>query len=347
MNKLDVYYYEEKKYAGNRLSILFLVSALALFFASQTTGVLHSQMRLIQLVLGGLFIISLLHFLIIAQRPYLLVGVRKAGVIVLDLSVLALLVGILGHAGLFFLPLFVIIVMQSGMSFGMPYFYLSLIVSVLVWVALVTYTDYWHTHSDIIAVFALTTFLVPLFYLTDIIRIHAQNDALNEELSSSEHNASYDALTGVANRKTYEMKMTEVMAVKRPFALIFIDLNKFKIINDTHGHGVGDEVLIEVSRRLNSAIAEEDFLSRLGGDEFVVITHRDKSYLPRFLKQLEQDVIGKHHIDGLNVFIKLSMGVSIYPDDTANVSKLCEYADEAMYAAKKRSDTYHVFYRDL
>jgi diguanylate cyclase (GGDEF)-like protein len=343
----DVYYYEEKKYAGNRLTVLFAVSLLAILVSSQTTGMMHSNARMIQIIIAALLIASIFHFIVISKKPYFLVRFRKVAVLVLDLVALTLVVGILGHTGIFFLPIFVIIVMQIGLSLGMDYFYLSVLFSAMSFILLVTYVEYWQMNSDIIIAFALTTFLVPMFYLNDLMRIHTQNDILNEELSSSEYEASYDSLTGVANRKTYLENMREVMSKKRPFALIFIDLNKFKVINDTHGHHVGDEVLIEVSKRLQYAIGDNDFLSRLGGDEFVIVTHREKTFLLKFLKHLEQQVIGNHHVDGLNIFINLSMGVSIYPDDAVTAKKLSKYADKAMYEAKKRSDTSHIFYRDL
>jgi len=86
-------------------------------------------------------------------------------------------------------------------------------------------------------------------------------------------------LTGVANRKQYKDTMMDLIHEKEPFALLFIDLNKFKAINDTHGHHVGDEVLKEVARRLSENIDDDDFLARLGGDEFVIITKRNWSVM--------------------------------------------------------------------
>ena len=343
----SIYYHEEKKHAGKRLVVVLIVSIVTFFLIPVAKHVQPENVQYLQFIMGSLLLLSTLHFLIVSQRPFLFATLRKILAIIFDLLALTLIIALFGDTGLYFFPFYVLLVMQSGLSFEKMYFYLSVALAAFSWIALLSYSEYWSNHPDIVIAFAVTTFLVPIFYLSDITRVHAKNMALNEELSSSEYEASYDALTGLANRKTYEMKIAEMIAAQYPFALIFIDLNKFKVINDTHGHHIGDEVLIEVSKRLYNATNDDDFLSRLGGDEFVIITQRREAFLPKFLKHLEQEVIGKHHIEGLNVFIKLSMGVSTYPDDALTAAQLSKHADTAMYSAKKRSDTYHVFHKDL
>jgi len=151
----------------------------------------------------------------------------------------------------------------------------------------------------------------------------------------------------LANRKTYEQELKSAFKAKEFFALLFIDLNKFKNINDTYGHHIGDEVLIEVAKRLKSQMDEEDFLARLGGDEFAIISRKKKVFLPKFVKKLEKNVIGDHQIDDIKVSIELSIGISMYPDDAKSSIMLAKYADIAMYAAKKRKNCYHVFYEEL
>jgi diguanylate cyclase (GGDEF)-like protein len=237
--------------------------------------------------------------------------------------------------------------MQNGLYFGIHYFYAGLVSASALWIALLLHSAYWLEHSDIVATFAITTFLIPLFYLNYIIKAHRANDALSEELSIVAEDAYHDALTGLANRKTYAEELKSAFKEKEFFALLFIDLNKFKNINDTYGHHIGDEVLIEVARRLEAQMEEDDFLARLGGDEFAIISRKKKVFLAKFVQKIEKNVIGEHKIDNIKVYIKLSIGISMYPDDAKSSTMLAKYADIAMYAAKKRKNCHHVFYKDL
>jgi len=177
--------------------------------------------------------------------------------------------------------------------------------------------------------------------------MHAKHVELTEVLNSAAKDARHDELTGVANRKVYKEEIREAIKRREFFALLFIDLNKFKVINDTHGHHIGDEVLKEVVRRLTEYLGEEDFLARLGGDEFVIITRRKKVFLPKFVEKLEQEVIGKFEVEGVTVPIELSIGISTFPDDHRSEMMLSKYADEAMYVAKKDPSRFHMFYAEL
>jgi len=98
----------------------------------------------------------------------------------------------------------------------------------------------------------MTTFLAPLFYLKYIVCMHAKNEELTEVLSSTAQNAQHDELTGVANRKAYKEEIRSAIKSREFFALVFIDLKKFKLINDLYGHHIGDEVLKEVVKRLTN-----------------------------------------------------------------------------------------------
>ncbi len=349
------YYQEEKKYATVRLTIVFMLTFFSFIPFPQINSEMFPQIFLVKVLLGGLLLVSMTHYLLIVRKPDLFVVYRKILLILLDLMVLTFLIAVFEKNGLFLLPIYIVIVMQNGLSFGITYFYASIMFASISWILLLVYSEYWQEHHDIIATFAMTTFLIPLFYLKFITRVHEQNDALSEILTTTEHDANHDALTGLANRKMYKEVMHITLKRKEFFTLLFIDLNKFKGINDTFGHDIGDEVLKEVSRRLLQNMSNEDFLARLGGDEFVIISRRKKVFLEKFLKKLEDTVIGKYTVEGVIVPIELSIGISLYPDDTKSLSPndgsieimLGKYADDAMYAAKRKPNAYHVFYRDI
>jgi diguanylate cyclase (GGDEF)-like protein len=340
-------YASELKFDKNRLYFLFISTFFSFLFFKRADADLSGKIFLESIFLLALTFISLVHYFFILRYPSALIVGRKLLLLFLDLLLLTFSIAAFGHDGLFLFPLYIIIIMQNGLYFGIHYFYTGLATASALWIALLSYSDYWQEHSDIIATFAITTFLIPLFYLNYIIEAHKANEALSEELSIVAEDAYHDGLTGLANRKTYEEELKEAFKEKEFFALMFIDLNKFKTINDTYGHHTGDEVLREVARRLNAQIDEDDFLARLGGDEFAIISRKKKVFLPKFIKKIEKNVIGYHEIGKIRVDIKLSLGISMYPDDAKSSIMLAKYADVAMYAAKKRENCHHVFYKDI
>ncbi len=343
----DIYYQEERQYVSDRLKALFLFVCMAFAYAEWGSGTMASKAMLTAFVLLLLLLFSIGYYYWILRYPDALVDIRKYLLIFIDLAVLGFLIIEFDASGLFFLPIYILIVMRSGLSFGIPFFYASLFFSALSWLWIVGDSTYWRTHHEIIATFAVTTFFIPFFYIQYITRVHEENRILAETLDEVFYDATYDALTGVANRKQYKETIAEWIASKTPFSLLFIDLNKFKTINDTHGHQAGDEVLKEVTRRLSGVLDEGDFIGRLGGDEFVIMTRRKKNYMKKFIAKLEKHVIGVHRIDKVIVPIEISIGISYYPEDAHEEMMLAKYADEAMYYVKQKRGVFHCFYHTL
>ena len=343
----NIYYQEEQKYVSERFIGLVILALVAFVLSGQSSGQFYEKSLFTGFLLLALILFSVVHYYFINTYPGKWIGFRKHLLIMADLGVLTYLIINFGETGLFFFPLYILIVMRSGLSFGVSFFYSSLGLAGVSWLALITYSPYWEAHRDIIATFAVTTFLLPLFYLKFITRVHEENYELTQTLNDVSYDANYDELTGVANRKKYKEMIQELLDDKVPFALLFIDLNKFKVINDTHGHHIGDEILKEVARRLSESVDEDDFLARLGGDEFVIITRRKKSYMKKFVAKLERVVIGRHKIGKIVVPIELSIGISFYPDDNQSAMMLGKFADEAMYCAKKTENSYHCFYHEI
>ena len=340
-------YLNELKYSKYRLFILFVITFFIIIFWKQAADTISNKIFYAGILLTILSIISLIHYFFIIRYPHILKIFRKLFLLFLDISTLTLLIILFQYYGLFLFPLYIIINMQTGLYFGIQYFYVSMTATSFSWIALLFYSNYWSAHSDIVATFAITTFLMPLLYLNYIMKAYKEKNALSEELSIVTEDANYDNLTGLANRKTYTEELKKAFKEKDFFALLFIDLNKFKLINDTHGHHVGDEVLKEVARRLYAQLDDNDFLARLGGDEFVIISRKKKVFLPKFVQRIEKNVIGYHSIENKKVRIELSIGISIYPDDAKSSTMLAKYADIAMYSAKKTTDQYHCFYEDI
>ncbi|NYJ14568.1 diguanylate cyclase (GGDEF)-like protein/PAS domain S-box-containing protein [Rhizobium leguminosarum] len=152
--------------------------------------------------------------------------------------------------------------------------------------------------------------------------------------------AKHDGLTGLPNRLQFGESVSEEMMiadrVRGNVAVIGIDLDKFKEINDQHGHGTGDKVLVELARRLDEARQEGEFIARFGGDEFAATKRFDElSALHDFIARLEGALTGTVTIDGFEIKTGASLGVAVYPSDAAGVDGLLANADLAMYRAKQ------------
>lgn len=163
---------------------------------------------------------------------------------------------------------------------------------------------------------------------------------LNESRNALDHLAQHDPLTGLPNRRMFFERLQQAIANARrthqPLALLFIDLDYFKEINDSHGHALGDEVLKAVARLLSSATREVDTVARLGGDEFVILFNvlDEPEDIQRIVHKLHERFQSPLRIDGLALNVRASIGVSRYPEDGDSAERLLQHADRAMYAAK-------------
>lgn len=152
--------------------------------------------------------------------------------------------------------------------------------------------------------------------------------------------AYFDALTGLANRTLLKDRMLKAIQKAKRFdeqiAVIFLDLDHFKLINDTLGHGVGDELLLHISNLLQTQIRDSDTLSRLGGDEFIILLPHVNSRkdVEKFALKTQQALDYKHTIGTHQLYVTSSIGVAIYPEHGNTSDELIRNADTAMYEAK-------------
>jgi diguanylate cyclase (GGDEF)-like protein/PAS domain S-box-containing protein len=167
-----------------------------------------------------------------------------------------------------------------------------------------------------------------------------------------EYLANYDPLTGLGNRNLFlthlKTGIERAARHERKLALVFIDLDNFKVINDTLGHDVGDVLLAEVARRLKAVVRQEDVVCRLGGDEFTVYVEdfADPQALASTAQRLVQTVSEPFQISGHDIFVSASVGISIYPNDGTTISELVKNADTAMYKVKEQGRNGFQFFRE-
>ncbi len=159
-------------------------------------------------------------------------------------------------------------------------------------------------------------------------------DRVREEAAEQLRIQAYtDTLTGLPNRAAFNERMRELAAATATPSVVFLDLDRFKIVNDTLGHGVGDELLVATSARLGSALHEEDEIFRLGGDEFTVICTRGPDAAEETSNRLLAALVEPFHVAGKDLYTGASLGIA-HCQDPADVPHLTTWADTAMYHAK-------------
>jgi diguanylate cyclase (GGDEF)-like protein/PAS domain S-box-containing protein len=160
----------------------------------------------------------------------------------------------------------------------------------------------------------------------------------NEELIWKQ--ANFDPLTGLPNRRMFHDRLQqEILKAHRahlPLALMFLDIDRFKEINDTLGHSVGDLLLKEVAQRLKYCVRESDTVARLSGDEFIIILNEldNLDSLDRVAQAILQKLAEPYRLENNEIYVSASIGITLYPDDASEIDALLKNADQAMYAAK-------------
>jgi len=163
----------------------------------------------------------------------------------------------------------------------------------------------------------------------------------NQQLDVEKRSANYDQLTELPNRALFTKTLTDLLATaknsSKEIAILFLDLDGFKTINDTKGHDTGDKLLKHISDRLKCFVSEDTFVARFGGDEFLIIetSHKNKEELMDKAGSLLDLFKEKILIDDESFFVSASLGIARYPQDGRNQSQLISNADLAMYEAKK------------
>ena len=186
--------------------------------------------------------------------------------------------------------------------------------------------------------------------------VHAQTmtEAAEQATAQTSYMAEHDFLTGLPNRSLLTDRLAQSIALAqrhgKRVALMFLDLDHFKHVNDSLGHAVGDQLLQSAAKRLQACVRNSDTVSRQGGDEFVVLLAEVEAVSDAALaaQKLIEAMAAPHLIGGHQLHVTLSIGISLYPDDGKDVETVLRNADTAMYHAKKRGrNNYQAFTPDM
>ncbi|WP_299180863.1 EAL domain-containing protein [uncultured Neptuniibacter sp.] len=180
-------------------------------------------------------------------------------------------------------------------------------------------------------------------------KVKKRTAALYELTRELEHQAYHDALTGLANRSALDEKLQGEMSFaqrhKHQLAILFLDLDRFKDINDTLGHDVGDKLLVELANKLKGCLRVSDTLARLGGDEFAVLLQESNpqqaaDVATKLIEAIREPIV----VDGHSLQVTTSIGISIFPTDGLDASKMLKNADTAMYSSKEDGRNRYSFF---
>lgn len=172
-------------------------------------------------------------------------------------------------------------------------------------------------------------------------RVDERTRELTELAKKFEHQAYHDTLTGLANRVTFDNRLHDIISHARrndwKLSVLFLDLDRFKVVNDTLGHSTGDLLLIEVGRRLRTCLREGDILARLGGDEFaILLADLPLGATGDVAQKVLQTISAPMTLKGHTLTLTASVGVSMYPGDGDDSVQILKNADTAMYRSKEK-----------
>ncbi|WML49522.1 EAL domain-containing protein [Neobacillus sp. PS3-34] len=193
---------------------------------------------------------------------------------------------------------------------------------------------------------------IPIIVDELIVGVYGIAKDITQQIKSQEmirHLAYHDYLTGLPNRNMLDSRLSKELDQaadkNNHIAILFIDLDRFKEINDTLGHSVGDLLLVEVAERLKTAVFEKDIVFRQGGDEFIVILdNADRDIAKKVAKRILEGLSATFKLKNYDIFTSSSIGISLFPENGQTVETLVKHADFAMYQAKKAGKNTYRFY---
>ena len=244
------------------------------------------------------------------------------------------IINYLGYYGFIFNLLYLWIAIGNLIRFGEKNLIVTIAVTYISLFVMYLSNPFWKQHTDMIIYMIVSITLIPSFVAITLKRLIKENKELSKLLQFVEMKSKIDSLTMIPNRLFFEIEIKKFMSKNIPFALLFIDIDGFKDVNDNYGHDIGDAVLKEIAERLKYTIDNSDFVARLGGDEFVVISFKNKNGVRKLSEKICKTLSLPYGPRKNIKNISASIGISYFPEDTTDEFMLKRYADIAMYAVK-------------
>jgi diguanylate cyclase (GGDEF)-like protein len=246
-----------------------------------------------------------------------------------------------GPLGLVFYPFLLQSVAGHTMRFGLQSLRVASTSGAIGFGVVILASEHWHEKPLVAVALWFGLLILPLYYHRLMRRLRDAKLALERELNKTVYAATHDPLTELANRGYFVQRLEDLIEGSRRsgerFALLYMDLDGFKLINDTLGHAAGDRVLVEVASVLRRCARRSDLAGRLGGDEFTLLVREvgDEEALDTLVRRLLIGIreVGRR-LPGASA-LSASVGISLYPVHSADAGELLTAADRAMYRAKR------------
>ena len=325
---------------GQALARIVLAALVTLvLFGLSVMGPAHLDLLTSLLIGSGYVLISLVYYRWVTKKPHEYLW-RRYIVIVTDLGLTGYVNYLFGVAGLGFYPIYLWVVIGNGLRFGSHYLAVATVVGILSFLVANSLNGTIVAYPGIFIGLFTGLLLMPKFFLAMIRRLADANRILARKKQEAEHQATHDLLTGLPNRSLLEDRISLAVAQAKStasnLAVVFIDLDNFKSVNDNFGHDAGDQLLNQVAECLTASVRDTDTVARLGGDEFIVLLENcgDADSVAAIVDQLFRCSGRYYRIGHRETYVTWSCGVAIYPHDGVSGGELIRNADTAMYQAK-------------
>lgn len=336
-NLISKYWKPETEQAAIRL----VIGALGLTYSLGVTLNGRSATSLkVMFIFAGVFLAAAVFILIrVCIRGS--IATRLSG-IVLDICAVSYLISLLHEPGYLLLPIYLWVIVGNGLRYGFGYLLVSTVLSVpsLVWVFTVGHT--WEHSLYMASGWLLALLVLPVYFGVLLMRLKKQASELENLSQRMETLAKHDTLTALPNRSAFyeqiKNEMARADARGQAFAMAFVDLDGFKVVNDNYGHDVGDAVIKSASTRISESVRTDDFVARLGGDEFVVILscqNANKDNVSKAAKKILVALAVPFEAGSHAITLSASIGVAFYPRDGKDLESLLRCADGEMYNVKR------------
>ena len=260
----------------------------------------------------------------------------------------------MGINGVVWYPIYVWVMIGNGFRFGVQRLHVAMLATTVGFLVASIANGLWQTHLPIAMGLFVGILILPIFFSTILQRLNAANEELKRRIDESEYQATHDQLTRLPNRLLLEDRLGHALSranrAHKNLAVLFIDVDNFKSINDNFGHSVGDTLLTQYAERMSRSLREGDTLVRLGGDEFIIVLEdiTESVQAAQFAERLLEQITDYYHVNGYEFFVTASVGIAYYPDDGEDIDSLMRNADTAMYKAKEQAGkSYQIYSREM
>lgn len=273
--------------------------------------------------------------------------VRRHLSVIGDQVFLCLIMGLAGEQAVWLLPALLVVCVSAALRYGRTYTLAASAAGALGVVLLfLLHKPFWHQAPMLILSWLIALVWVPAYVSVLGTRLEAQSEAYRQRARKMRKAALQDQLTGLTNRTYFQRILERAIQLAQPgdrcegFAILYCDLDGFKAVNDTHGHHIGDLLLIEVGATLARCVRDTDTVARMGGDEFAIYLKgiRDTDIARRIGADIVARVKAIGRVDGRPVNVSCSVGITLVAAPIAEgeyMERLLSRADEAMYQAKR------------